>query len=95
MEETSGRRLWVLQFNSAASLKVKAAKITHRLHELFRSRVILALGDEEGWTVHQSCVCPVLKNVFRPRFKMSEIAVGWLCLWQVATYKMGGGGREE
>ena len=71
-------------------------KITNRLDELFGSRVILPPpGDEEEQPVHQSCVCPVLKNVFRPRFKMSEIAVGWWCLWKVATYKTGGGGREE
>lgn len=94
-EETSSRRLEVFQFNSSSSLKVKVMTITNRLDELFRSRVILAQGDEEWWTVHQSCVCPVMINVLRLRFKMSERAVGWWCLWQVASYKMGGSGREE
>lgn len=75
-EETSSRRLEVFQFNSSSSLKLKVMTITNRLDELFRSRVIVAPGDEEWWTVHQSCVCPVMRNVLRLRFKMSEIAVG-------------------
>lgn len=59
------------------SLKVKLTKITNRLDELFRSRVIPAPGYEEKWTVHQSFVCPVMRNVFRLGFKMVVIAVCW------------------
>lgn len=76
-EKSSGQRLEVFQFNSSPSLKVKGMKITNKLDELFRSRVILAPDDEERWTVHQSCVCLAMRNVLRLRFKMSEIAVGW------------------
>lgn len=68
-------RLEVFQFNSSLSFKVTGGggEITNRLDELFRSRVILAPGDEERWTIHQSCVCPVMRNVLRLRFKMSQI----------------------
>jgi len=53
----SVQQLAIFQFNRSPSLKVRVMKITNKLNELFRSRVILAPGEEERWTVHQSSLC--------------------------------------
>lgn len=85
-------RLEVFQFNSSLSFKVGGG-ITNRWDELFRSRVILAQGDEERWTVHQSCVCPVMRNVLRLSFKMSQIDC-WLLVFIASSLIQNGQGWE-